>query len=190
MSNFVSRKWRVSAPTLLTIIATTALLLTQNVATHAASNAKVFVSQGCESIKIVAGAVKGNSLPCLYGTNHVTFQAIRGPIAVNVWGSWCEPCRQEIPFLRAVYASGKVAIAGIDVEEPNKNAGRAFVMANKMSWPMLYDEKSSTRGIFGMGVPVTWFIDANGKVVYRQIGVLNDVNQLKSEFSKYLGIKF
>lgn len=165
-------------------------LITSLMLPISASQAAPFVSQGCESIKIVAGNVNGISLPCLYGNNHVTFQAIRGPIAVNVWGSWCEPCRQEVPILRSIYATGKVKLAGIDVEEPNKGAGMAFVMANKMSWPMLYDEKSRTRGIFGMGVPVTWFINAAGKVVYRQIGVLTDANQLKSEYTKYLGIKF
>ena len=68
-------------------------------------------------------------------------------------------------------------------------AGRNFVIKKGMTWPILFDSTSITRGIFGLGVPVTWFIDASGKVVYKQIGVINSTAQLKSEVIKYLKIK-
>ena len=68
-------------------------------------------------------------------------------------------------------------------------AGRDFVLKKKMTWPILFDATSVTRGIFGLGVPVTWFIDANGKVVYKQIGVITSTAQLKSEVTKYLKVK-
>ena len=123
---------------------------------------------------------KGISLPCLDGNGKTTFEAIRGPVLVNVWGSWCEPCQQEIPHLVKIAATKKIAIVGVDVEERNMAAGRAFVASHKMSWPQLYDEKSVTRGIFGMGVPVTWFIDANGKVAYKQIGLFTSESQIKT----------
>ena len=58
-----------------------------------------------------------------------------------------------------------------------------------MTWPILYDTNSVTRGVFGLGVPVTWFIDAKGKVVYKQIGVITSTAELKSEVTKYLKIK-
>ena len=131
---------------------------------------------------------KGISLPCLDGNGKTTFEAIRGPVLVNVWGSWCEPCQQEIPHLVKIAATKKIAIVGVDVEERNMAAGRAFVESHKMSWPQLYDEKSVTRGIFGMGVPVTWFIDANGKVAYKQIGLFTSVAQIKTLVKKYLGV--
>ena len=131
---------------------------------------------------------KGISLPCLDGNGKTTFEAIRGPVLVNVWGSWCEPCQQEIPHLLDIAEEKKIAIIGIDVEERSMAAGRAFVASHKMSWPQLYDEKSATRGIFGMGVPVTWFIDANGKVVYKQVGLFTSDDQIKSLVKKYLKI--
>ena len=131
---------------------------------------------------------KGISLPCLDGNRKTTFEAIRGPVLVNVWGSWCEPCQQEIPHLLDIAKEKKIAIIGIDVEERNMTAGRAFVASHKMSWPQLYDEKSVTRGIFGMGVPVTWFIDANGKVAYKQIGLFTSDDQIKSLVKKYLKV--
>jgi hypothetical protein len=67
--------------------------------------------------------------------------------------------------------------------------GRNFVIKKGITWPVLFDTTSVTRGIFGLGVPVTWFIDANGKVTYKQIGVITSTAQLKSEVRKYLKIK-
>ena len=148
---------------------------------HAAS------TPSCSTIKTVT-VKTGTLLPCLDGNGSTSFEAIRGPVLVNVWGSWCEPCQQEIPHLLDIAEEKKIAIIGIDVEERNMAAGRAFVASHKMSWPQLYDEKSVTRGIFGMGVPVTWFIDANGKVAYKQIGLFTSDDQIKSLVKKYLKI--
>lgn len=117
------------------------------------------------------------------------YQAIRGPVVVNVFGSWCEPCNQEIPHFLDLQSTHKVSIVGIDVEETNMQAGRNFVIKKKMTWPILFDVTSITRGIFGLGVPVTWFIDAQGKVVYKQIGLITSTAELKAEVKKYLKIK-
>jgi len=143
----------------------------------------------CSSIARNKSIVKGILLPCLDNKSKVLYQSIKGPVVVNVFGSWCEPCNQEIPHFLELQALHKVAIVGIDVEERNMQAGRDFVLKKKMTWPILFDVTSVTRGIFGLGVPVTWFIDANGKVVYKQIGVITSTAQLKSEVTKYLKVK-
>lgn len=144
---------------------------------------------GCQTISVTRGTIKGISLPCLDNKSHVTYQAIRGPVVVNVFGSWCEPCNQEIPHFLQLQALHKVALVGIDVEETSMQAGRNFVIKKGMTWPILYDTASVTRGIFGLGVPVTWFIDAKGKVVYKQIGLITSTAELKLEVTKYLKIK-
>jgi thiol-disulfide isomerase/thioredoxin len=143
----------------------------------------------CSQIKVEKNVTKGISLPCLDSKSNVIFQSIRGPVVVNVFGSWCEPCQQELPHFLALAKTKKVAIVGIDVEEASIAAGRAFVQKKGLSWPILFDVNSITRGLFGMGVPVTWFIDAHGKVVYRQIGLIHSDAVLNNEVSKYLGIK-
>ncbi len=143
----------------------------------------------CSSITVSKSVTKGISLPCLDNKSHVIYQSIRGPVVVNVFGSWCEPCNQEIPHFLDLQAMHKVSIVGVDVEETNMQAGRNFVIKKKMTWPILFDVTSATRGIFGMGVPVTWFIDAQGKVVYKQIGLIKSTSQLKAEVTKYLKIK-
>ena len=151
--------------------------------------AKTGVVVGCSTISIDRSVTKGVSLPCLDSKSKVIYQAIRGPVLVNVFGSWCEPCNQEIPHFLDLQALHKVAIVGIDVEETNMQAGRNFVIKKGMSWPILFDTTSVTRGIFGLGVPVTWFIDARGKVVYKQIGLITSTSELESEVTKYLKIK-
>lgn len=143
----------------------------------------------CSSITVSKSVTKGISLPCLDNKTDVIYQSIRGPVVVNVFGSWCEPCNQEMPHFLDLQATHKVSIVGIDVEETNMQAGRNFVMKKMMTWPILFDVTSATRGIFGLGVPVTWFIDAQGKVVYKQIGLIKSTAQLKAEVTKYLKIK-
>lgn len=149
--------------------------------------ATLTTAPSCSTIKVVS-VTKGTALPCLNGVGRTTFEAIRGPVLVNVWGSWCEPCKEEIPRLVDIARLKKIAIVGIDVEERNMAAGRAFVTLHKMSWPQLYDVKAVTRGIFGMGVPVTWFIDAQGKVTYKQIGLFQSDAQIRDLVKKHLGV--
>jgi thiol-disulfide isomerase/thioredoxin len=152
---------------------------------HALSGSVV----SCKTISFDKKIVKGISLPCLDNKSSLIYQSIRGPVVVNVFGSWCEPCNQEIPHFLDLQATHKVSIIGIDVEEPNMKVGRNFVIKKGITWPVLFDTTSVTRGIFGLGVPVTWFIDASGKVTYKQIGVITSTAQLKSEVRKYLKIK-
>jgi hypothetical protein len=58
-----------------------------------------------------------------------------------------------------------------------------------MSWPNLNDPDGSTRDTLGMGVPVTLFIDAQGKVTYRKIGVVTSIEELEKDTKKYLGVQ-
>ena len=175
-------------PTLLSIAAVVGSFVLGLMPTAAQAASQSAVVTSCSSIKIDKSVTKGISLPCLDSKSNVVFQAIRGPVVVNVFGSWCAPCQEEIPHFLDLAKTHKVAIVGIDVEEANVAAGRAFVKSKGMSWPILFDVNSITRGLFGMGVPVTWFIDANGKVTYRQIGLIHSDAVLNSEVHKYLGI--
>lgn len=169
------------------VLALAILLSTIIVPTSAQATTGTVVS--CSKIVVSSSVIKGISLPCLDNKSHVTYQAIRGPVVVNVFGSWCEPCNLEIPHFLDLQALHKVSIVGVDVEERNMQDGRKFVTKKGITWPILYDSTSVTRGIFGLGVPVTWFIDAKGKVVFKQIGLITSTAELKSEVTKYLKIK-
>ena len=142
----------------------------------------------CAVIKTVAS--EGAALDCLDGSQSVAVDSIVGPALINVWGTWCAPCRQELPhFAHYLAKHDSVQIIGIAVEEKNMAVVRKFVESNGMSWPILYDADGSTRGKFGMGVPVTWFIDASGKVVHKKYGPFKSLEEIELSVIKYLGVK-
>jgi thiol-disulfide isomerase/thioredoxin len=144
----------------------------------------------CESI--LSSAMENSiMLDCLDGTDGASINGIKGPAIINVWGSWCAPCKEEMPILRSFYekAQGKLALIGVDVEEASIEDGREFVKNNGSTWPNLYDADGKSRAYFGMGVPVTWFIAADGSVAYKHIGVFKNEIELISMTSKYLGVK-
>jgi len=145
----------------------------------------------CESISQDTSFVGGIEMDCLDRTTGARLGALRGPMLVNVWGSWCGPCREEIPILRSFYekAQGKVALIGIDVEEATFDDGRRFVERNGIVWPNLYDPDGRSREYFGLGVPVTWFIAADGSVAGKKIGAFTDESELLTLTTKYLGVK-
>jgi len=143
----------------------------------------------CSTIPMDISKTKGTSLQCLDGGSSVLLESIKGPAVINVWGSWCGPCKQEIPYFVELQKSGKVTIIGIDVEEKNMQAGQKFVQSHGMSWPNLYDAKGTTKSAFGMGVPVTWFINEKSELVKSKIGVLKGKQELFDLVNTSLGIK-
>jgi len=144
----------------------------------------------CESISSSASE-NSITLNCLDGTEGASINGIKGPAIINVWGSWCGPCKEEMPILRSFYekAQGKVLLIGVDVEEASIEDGRNFVENNGITWPNLFDADGKSRAYFGMGVPVTWFIAPDGSVAYKHIGVLKNEIELISLTSKHLGVK-
>ena len=142
----------------------------------------------CSAIPTDATKTSGTTLECLDGNSKVLLESIKGPALINVWGSWCIPCRQEMPYLRALAATKRIQIIGIDVEEADMESARKFVIEQGMSWPNLYDKDGSTKSAFGMGVPVTWFLNSKSEVAYKHVGVLKSEAQLFAEVEKYLGI--
>ena len=145
----------------------------------------------CSSIQSVATSKKAVDLDCLDEGSVIDLSSVKGPVLVNVWGSWCGPCKEEMPVLRAFYekAKDKVQLIGVDVEEANFDDGRTFVERNVITWPNLYDPDGRSRQYFGMGVPVTWFMAADGSVAHKHVGVIKDLEQILTLTEKYLGVR-
>ena len=145
----------------------------------------------CSSIATVTTNNDAVLLKCLDGKSTIDIGQIKGPVLVNVWGSWCGPCKEEMPIFVDFYSKykEKVSLIGISVEEADVQNARDFIKLYGMSWPNLDDPDGSTRGTFGMGVPVTLFIDAQGGVVYKKIGVVTTIEELERDTQKYLGVQ-
>lgn len=169
-------------------LAATLLLTSCANSTTVESKGKVI---SCTSVATDRTVTKGTAVECIDGSHGALLESLRGPMIVNVWGSWCAPCLDEIPIFESFYgkASGKVQLVGVAVEEANAKDPRTFIETHGMTWPNFYDRNNKTRGYFGMGVPVTWFIDASGKVKFKKIGVISSEAELIQLTSKYLGVK-
>jgi thiol-disulfide isomerase/thioredoxin len=163
--------------------------------TGCSSVTKTAVAKGevvdCVDVNHVAVKSGDITLNCLTGSEKISVTSLRGPLIVNVWGSWCGPCADEIPVFVDFYqqASDKVKLLGIAVEEARAQDSKDFIIAYGITWPNLYDAKGVTRGTFGMGVPVTWFIDEQGTVVYKHIGVVKSTEELIDLTAKYLKVE-
>jgi hypothetical protein len=82
-----------------------------------------------------------------------------------------------------------VQLVGVAVEESTPANSQKFIETHGMTWPNFYDCDNKTRGFFGMGVPVTWFIDESGAVTHKKIGIIKSEDELKTLTAKYLGVK-
>ena len=145
----------------------------------------------CSTVATVKTDNEAALLKCLDGKTSIDVGQIKGPALVNVWGSWCGPCKQEMPIFVDFYSKyrEKVSLIGISVEEADVQDARDFVKLYGMSWPNLNDPDGSTRGTLGMGVPITLFIDAQGKIAYKKIGVVTTIEELERDTKKYLGVQ-
>jgi thiol-disulfide isomerase/thioredoxin len=144
----------------------------------------------CSSIQSIETGKKAIPLDCLDESSVIDLASIKGPALVNVWGSWCGPCKDEMPIFVDFYSkhSQSVDLIGISVEEADIQDARDFVQAYGMTWPNLYDATGVTRATLGMGVPITLFIDENGEITYRKIGVVTTIEELEIATEKYLGV--
>jgi len=142
----------------------------------------------CSEIRVDRVINKGTTVPCIDSGPGIVMESLRGPVVVNVWGSWCAPCRAEMPHLVALAKTKKINIVGVDVEEKNREAGKTFMLSHGMTWPVLYDPDGRTKMLYGLGVPVTFYINAKGEVAYRHIGIIESDKILFDEVKKYLGI--
>ena len=178
----------------LLIIITSVLLITSCSTSQPLQTKTLGSVPSCDQIDISKVSDKKLEMPCLDGSSVINYHSIKGPIIINVWGSWCEGCREEMPYLVDLYTtetfkSGKIKLLGIDVEESTLEAGPNFIKSHSMTWPHLLDIDSKSKFVFGMGVPVTWFIDANGDVIYKHIGAYRAKKELYDQVEKYFKVK-
>lgn len=102
-------------------------------------------------------------------------------VVLNVWGSWCAPCRSEAPALVAAaetLAPDDVQFLGINVREPGQQSNaRAFVRSYEIPYPSIYDPDSST--LLGIeprpaAIPSTIVIDRDGQVAALVLGEVDE----------------
>ena len=116
----------------------------------------------------------------------VDLASFRGrPTLVNFWGSWCDPCRKELPRLVEAERDG-TAVLGVAVRDSRR---RALEMLTEFqaTWPSAHDpdEKVARRWGVGSNFPITYAVDAGGVIRARHFGEMKaeDVGALVEAMS-------
>lgn len=113
---------------------------------------------------------------------------LRGtPVVVNIWGSWCPPCRVEAPALSEVAHEflGEVQFLGVDILDSREGA-RAFIQEFDWPYPHVFDPPGAIRdGLGYIGQPVTFIVDREGEIVFEWNGEVT-ADQLRTEIRKVI----
>jgi cytochrome c biogenesis protein CcmG, thiol:disulfide interchange protein DsbE len=113
----------------------------------------------------------------------------RKPLVLNVWASWCKPCRTEMPVFQAVSLQlpDRVGFLGVDYLD-QQNAARRLVAETGVTYPLAADPRGRAGAKLGVtGLPTTVFIGADGVVRGRRVGELN-ASRLRDAIRSYLEV--
>ena len=120
----------------------------------------------------------GIRLPGTDGAVHRLTDWKDRPLVVNFWATWCEPCRREIPLLKALRrerAVDRLEIVGIAVDYPDDV--QKYARAHGIDYPVLLGEQGglAAASAFGMDMvlPFSVFTDREGRVVTLKVGELH-----------------
>lgn len=115
-------------------------------------------------------------------------EQLRGyPIVVNVWASWCGPCREEFPVLQKLSAryGEKIAFLGLNAED-SEDAAATFLREEPVPYPSYSDpDKDIFDSLGAVGFPDTAFYEPSGELVYLKQGPYREDAELEADLRRY-----
>jgi thiol-disulfide isomerase/thioredoxin len=113
------------------------------------------------------------------------------PTLVNLWGSWCTPCREELPLMQqfADTAGRRVRVVGV-ISKDGLPQADSFAADAGVTFPSAYDRDGRLMTDLGLrGLPFTYFLDADGAVVFTKVGPVSSEQQLRDLVAEHLGVR-
>jgi peroxiredoxin len=102
-------------------------------------------------------------------------------VLLNLWATWCGPCRFEIPELEAMHkkhSADGFKVVGVSLDESGVDAVKDFVKEHDMTYPIALDPEGHLASIFRTNViPTTVLIDRSGTVVWKRFGVVETTDK-------------
>jgi thiol-disulfide isomerase/thioredoxin len=112
----------------------------------------------------------------------VSLGALRGKVVLlNVWATWCAPCREEIPYLQSLFArhaSEGFEIVGVSVDaRGSESAIEDFRKDFGMTYPIWLDPDERVQSLFlALGVPASYLIDRRGILRWKHLGTVKSTD--------------
>jgi thiol-disulfide isomerase/thioredoxin len=131
------------------------------------------------------------SFRCLGGGTLDLGKAPGVPTVVNLWGSWCGPCREELPTMQqlAAAAGGKVRVIGV-ISKDGVPQAESFAEDAKVTFPRAFDGQGDLKTKLGLrGLPYSYFLDADGAVTYTQVGPVGTLGHAEQLVAEHLGVR-
>ncbi|MGZ4569112.1 MAG: TlpA family protein disulfide reductase, partial [Blastococcus sp.] len=113
------------------------------------------------------------------------------PTLVNLWGSWCSPCREELPVMQqlADAAGNRVRVVGV-ISKDGLPQANSFAADAGVTFPSAFDGDGKLMAGVGINVlPYTYFLDAGGALTYTQVGPVSSLAQLEKLVDEHLGVR-
>lgn len=130
------------------------------------------------------------TLPCLGGGGSTNLAMTHGkPMVLNLWASWCGPCRKELPFIQQLHerAGDRVLVLGVDYQDTEPKAALELAAGAGVTYPLLADPKSQVRTpLKVVALPQTVFVNARGSVVATERRQIKSYDELASLVRKHL----
>ena len=113
------------------------------------------------------------------------------PTVVNLWGSWCGPCREELPLLQefADDAGEQLRVVGV-ISKDGVPQAESFAADTGIAFPNAFDGEGELMADLGLNVlPFTYFLDAEGGLVHVQTRPVSSVDELRALALEHLGLQ-
>jgi cytochrome c biogenesis protein CcmG, thiol:disulfide interchange protein DsbE len=131
------------------------------------------------------------SFRCLGGGTLDLAKAPGAPMLVDLWGSWCGPCREELPVLQqlADTAGDRVRVVGV-ISKDGLPQAESFAEDAKVTFPSAFDGQGDLMAKLGLNaLPVSYLVDASGALVYTQVGPVTSLDQARALVADHLGVQ-
>ena len=136
------------------------------------------ISSGTEAPVAAGSQAADFKLEKLDGTT-VSLQSLKGKVVfLNVWATWCEPCREEMPSMETLYDELKsnkdFVMLAVSQDTKGKSAVVPYVEKNGYHFEILLDPENKVGDSYSVsGVPETFIIDRRGRIVAHHMGAFD-----------------
>jgi cytochrome c biogenesis protein CcmG, thiol:disulfide interchange protein DsbE len=113
------------------------------------------------------------------------------PTVVNLWGSWCAPCREELPLMQELAEGGvdRIRVLGV-ISRDGEPQAESFADDAGITFPSAFDGDGELMAELGLNaLPYTFFLAADGTLAHSELGPIDSVAELKGLVAEYLGVQ-